>query len=414
MPAASMPADGAAWRSRSAEWLLAAAVGAGLAWASGLLVPPWPTAFEGHGQAFAAMAAHPFAGTGDFPQRVLWPLLACIAGAVGVSPPQFSQVCNAALLAVVFWFARRRAGCVLDALLATAAIAASGTVLVYNRMACFSDTLNLLLLVLLVHFAARPFVFWALVGVSALSHELVFFFAPWLVYLRSENGGRWTGELLSLAVVSALYALFRAPLQSRYGIAYYLEHNFWVPWGLPALWALWAFVVLVEFGPLLVPAIAAWRRGELAERTALGGRWGPCLYLAGLLPLMLLAYDVMRFATFVFLPVLLGCLALLRRPGGRWLVFGLTALACASYAWLHPVASEQGGRHFTEVSGHVLAPDMVPLLVARTPGDGLAYTVELLRRTWPIAAGGAIGGAVVLAFGLWLAGRRGASPAATG
>lgn len=401
-----MPADGATWRGRCAEWLLAAAVGAGLLRLSDLLVAPWPTPFEGHGEAFAAMVRDPFACTGPFPQRVLWPLLARIAGAVGVSPPQFSQVCNAALLAVVFWFARRRTGSVPDALFATAPLAASGAVLVYKRMACFSDTLNLLLLVLLVHFAARRAVFWALVLLSALSHELVFFFAPWLVYLRCHNGGRWPRELLCLSVVLGVYGAFRAPLQGQYGLAYYLEHNFWVPWGLPSLWALWGLVVLVEFGPLLAPAVAAWRRGELATPSALGGRWGPWLYLAGLLPLMLLAYDVMRFAAFAFLPVLLGCLALLRRPGGQWLLVGLTALACPTYLLLHPVPSEQGGRHFTEVSGHILAPDMVPLLLSRTPGDALAFTVELLRRTWPIAVGGCVGAALVVVAGLWLARRR--------
>lgn len=400
------------------EWLLAAAVGCALWWLSEWLVPaaqaPFGAGNRGHGWIFAEMSRAPFELTGDFPQRKLWPTLAWLFGKVGVTPVVFSQACSAALLAVVFWFARRRRLAVPDASLVTAAIAASGAVLVYKPMTCFSDSLNLLLLVLLVHFAARPFVFWPLVFVSALSHELVFFFAPWLVYLRCKNGGVWWREGLALAFVLGAYLLFRAPMASSYGISYYLEKNFWVPWLLPALWALWLLVVVVEFGPLLLfIGWGAGSRGALAQRDAFGGRWGLWLYVAGMLPLMLLAYDVMRFATFLFLPVLLGAIAATRAARGRVALVVALVAACASYSWLHPNPAEQGGRHFTEIAADVFGK-AVPIAVRSGPGpfpfgEAVDLQVGMMRSWWGTFALFGAGAVALLALGRALA--RDSSPA---
>ncbi|MFN3241293.1 MAG: hypothetical protein ACE37K_07230 [Planctomycetota bacterium] len=371
--------------SRWFDLLVAAAVGAGLLLLSELLVPGAEQPFAGHGERFATMAEDPFARTGDFPQRLLWPLLAWLFAKVGVSAVAFSQVCNALLLAVVFWFVLRRTGQFVDGLLVAAVVACSGAVLVYKPMACMSDPLSLLTFVLLVHFARRGAVFWPLVFVSALSHEMVFFFWPWLLYLRCRNGGAWWRDGAFLGITLAAYLAFRVQTTASYGTSYYLEKAFWFPWCMPAMWGLWAFVVLVEFGPLLT--VVAWglgRRGALSAREALGGRWGGWLYLAGVLPLMILAYDVMRFATFAFLPVVLAATALVRRRGGRLLVAALLAAAIPCYAWLHPVPSQQGGRHFTEISAHIysLLPGRV---VPRQPmalEHAWTFSLELLGRWW--------------------------------
>ncbi len=384
-----------------AELALAGAVGLVVLWLVGVLVPPAQVPFPGHGEAFAAMAARPLSLDGEFPQRLLWPLLAWLAAGLGAGPAAFSQLCSAFLIAVVFWFARRRIAAAGDALLVAASVAVSGAVLVYQPMACFSDPLSLASLVLLVHFAPRPRVFWPLVFVSALAHELVFFFAPWLVYLRRAHGGSLLRELGWLGGALGCYLLVRLPMQARYGALYYLDANFWVPWGLPAMWALWAFVALIEFGPLLAVVVRAWRTGELARPQALGGRWGPWLYLLALLPLMVLAYDVMRFAAFLHLPLVFSALALLGRPRGRALLGGLLALQCATYLWLHPEPTEQGGRPFWIVTGHV--NELLGLLVERTPGGALSFTWQLLLRAWPLALAGAAAAAAVFSLGLWLA-----------
>jgi hypothetical protein len=384
-------------------WQTALVVGGGLLVLSELLVPGAAGPFQGHGERFAEMARDPFRFEGPFPQRVLWPLFAWLFGWIGMSALQFSHLCSGVLLAVVFWFARRRAGSFAGGLLVAAAVAASGAVLVYKPMACMSDPLSLTSLVLLVHFAGRPGVFWPLVFVSALAHELVFFFWPWLLYLRCRNGGRWTRDGLWLALALGGYLLFRSQVTASYGTSYYLENAFWFPWCMPAMWALWAFVVLVEFGPLLV--VVAWglgRDGALARRDGLGGRFGPWLYLGGVLPLMVLAYDVMRFATFAFLPFVLAASSLARQRGGRVVVGVLLVLACGCYVWQHPVASEQGGRWFTEIAGHIRS-----LLETRVvPKQPMAaehawtFTVALwVRWWWPVGVAALAGAALLFAAG---------------
>lgn len=395
-------------RQHALEWLVAAVVGAALLLLSNLLVPPATVPFPGHGERFATMAEAPFAFAGEFPQRILWPLLAWLFGLLGVGTVLFSSICNGALLAVVFWFARRRTDSLVAALLVSSAVAASGAVLVYKPMMCFSDTLNLLLMVLLIHFADRGRVFWSLVLLTAFSHELVFFFSPWLVYLRLCNGGRWWPEVGKWGVCLLLYGSFRIVLKltgntGLYDSAYYFDHAIWVPWGLPAIWMLWGFVVLVEFGPLLIGMFFAAKRGILAQPAAMGGRWWPWLFWPSLLSLMLLAYDVMRFAPLVFPPVLLGLLALVRRQGGYALVAGLVVVQVGCYAWLHPVASEQGGRQFTELSGQVRAD--IGLLASRQPGDAFQFTWGMLGQFWHYALVAALALVAFVLLGRWLAGR---------
>lgn len=400
-------------RQQLVDWSVAGLVGAVLLLLSNLLVPPPAFPPEGHPARFAEIAADPFAFTGMFPQRILWPLLAHVAGWFGLGPVGFSQVCLGGLLAVVFWFARRRGAGPLDAGLVAALVAASGAVGVYKPMACMSDPLNLLLLVLTVHCVARPFWFWGLVLLASLSHEMVFFFSPWLLWLRRAAGGTWAGAGGALAATLAVYAAWRflvraltpvgAPVVA-YDAAYYIENNFWVPWGLPTMWALWALVAAAEFGPLLVLAALAAGRGE----RVLGGRVGIALFTACVLALMLLAYDVFRFATFLFLPVVCGALAGLGLAHGRAILVVLLAGACGSYAWQHPIPSEQGGRAFTDVAGQVrellilrmqaAGREVVPKFTA---GDAWTFARDLFARTGPTFVVLAVVWAVCLAAGWW-------------
>lgn len=391
-------------------WLAALATGAVLWWLACWIVPPAAAPFAGHGERFAEMAADPLAFDGEFPQRLLWPLLAWLAGFVGVSVVAFSHATSALLLAVVGWFVWRRTGRYLDALLVAAAVATSGAVLVYQQMPCFSDQLTLASFLLLVHFRDRPVVFWPLVLLSALSHELVFFFWPWLVYLRCRNGGTWWREGLLLAATLAAYLAFRAPLSGNYDSSYYLDKAFWLPWLLPALWSVWALVTLVEFGPLLVAV--AWgtgRDGALARRDGLGGRWGAWLYLAGALLLMVLAYDVMRWATFAMLPLVLAATALVGARGGRLVLAALVAAAPFCYRWLHPIPSHVGGRHFTEVAGTIGELVIAPVHADGGKRVGLADAFDMswqLLTRWPWLAAATLGALVgIFALGRLL--RRG-------
>lgn len=384
------------------EWLFAGLAAAALLWLSDLLVPSARAPFPGHGERFAAMAAAPLAFDGAFPQRLLWPLLAHAAGWLGVTPVGCSQLANGALLAVVCWFARRRGLPWPEALLVTACLAASDLVLVYKPMACFSDPLNLLLLVLCVHHAGRPLVFWGLVLLASFSHELVFHFAPWLWWLRCRAGGLPVREALAAAAVLAAHLSWRvlvaAAGSGAYDARYYLENAIWLPWGLPALWGLWALAVLAGFGPLLVAVVRALARGE----HGLGGRTGAWLFLAAVLSLMVLAYDVMRFAAFVGVPLLLGAVALARSRRGAAILVGLLAAQLVSWPWLHPAPDQPGGAGLWQVW-----PAAMALLGdghgIDTPARALAFAAALLQRTagvWWSAAGYA---AAITALGLWLA-----------
>ena len=156
-------------------------------------------------------------------------------------------------------------------------------------MACYSDTLDLLLLLLAVHHVRRPMAFWSLVLLGALSHELMLFFAPWLLWLRLQNGGAWRREAVALAAVVGLYGAWRLSVNAlgggAYDASYYVNNAFWVPWLLPALWFLLLLVVLAEFGPLLLLLAIDQRRGAVS----MGGRTGAWLYLACIPPLCVFA-----------------------------------------------------------------------------------------------------------------------------
>lgn len=400
-----MPAGRA---QRLLDLCLAAVAGALLLALAQWLVPAAAAPFPGHGERFAAMAQAPLAFGGAFPHRVLWPLLARGAAACGLDAVGFSALCNGLLLAVVFHVVRARSGRSLDAGLAAAAVAVSGGVLVYQTMACFSDPLNLALLLLAAHWAARPGRLWACALLGALSHELMLFFGPWLFWLRLRHGGSWRGDGLAGALVVAAYAGWRMFVDAQappggYDASYYVANNFWAPWLLPALWALWLLVALAEFGPLLAIVAAGWRTGA----ATVGGRVGLLLFVVGVLPLMWFAYDVMRFAALLAVPLAL-CAADLLRAGGvraRLALGAFAAASAATYVWQHPVATEQGGAAFTRVSADVL------LLAAPhvRPGEPMAFapamavTGELFARHAGafVAVAAALAG--VVALGLLLA-----------
>ena len=399
---------------RWSEWLVAALVGAALLFASNLLVPPPDQVPAGHPERFAYMAQAPFAFDGQFPHRILWPLLAHVAGWFGLGPVGFSQTCSAALLAVVVWFARQRGAAWLAAGLIGGVVAASGAVLVYRPLACYSDPLSFALLLLTVHHAARPFAFWLLVFVGALSHEFVFFFAPWLVWLRREAGGTWRGSATGLAGAMLAYAGWRflvkvltpaaAPTAS-YDALYYVLNNFWVPWLLPGLWALLLQVMLAEFGASLALAVAAFR----ARVQGTGGAVGALLFVGCLLSLEVLAYDVMRFASFAFVPVVLGGVVLANVRHGTWCLVALLVAAVCGYAWDHPVAMQQGGRTFTRLAGEMMAL-VVPHV---TEGSRVAFGDALAAQRAAFAQQAStwlwIGAALVaiVGVGLWLGKRLG-------
>jgi hypothetical protein len=245
-----------------------------------------------------------------------------------------------------------------------------------------------------------------------------------LFWLRHRSGGLGWRDVAWFVAVFVVYLGYRAFVGSvgpatrpTYDIFYYILNNFWVPWLLPGLWALLVQLVLAEFGPLLVLAFAGWR----ADEPGSGGRIGGMLYLGCMLVIEVFAYDVMRFAAFLFLPVVLGGLAVLRLPRGRWLLGLLLVAAVVGYTREHPVPSQQGGATFTRIEG-----EMRSLVFPRVPVDPqtqqvgryrLDDAVEVLGRsfrqqapTWALVAGAWLGCGLL---GVWL-GRRVVARGASG
>ena len=364
-----------------------------------LLTAPAGVPFAGHGEYFVAQAADPGALVGMFPQRILWPLLAHTAGLAGIGPVLFSQVCSGALLATVFWFCRVRGAQLADALLVTAAVAATGAVQLYQVMTCHSDTLNWILMLLLVHHVRRPALFWVLVFVAALSHEMIFFLSPWLLWLRRSAGADVRRDVAALAATAGLYWGWLQVVRAvgtvqGYGAGHYLE-NHWLVWGTLALWTLWLLLLLCEFGPLL--AIVVW-----GARTDLwlGGRTGNVIYAACVLGMMAFAYDVQRFACYAFLPLVLASLRWLLSGGSRAVYATLLVIGIGSYAALHKIPGQAGGWPYERAWHWAL------VFETHAPGTRHRFFTEVLPHLWPEALAFAAFAAAIVATGLVLRRRR--------
>jgi len=387
--------------------LLAAIVGAVALLLAGLLTPPAHVPFLGHGESFAQQAANPWSLVGKFPQRILWPVLAWCAAQVGIGGAAFSQVCSGALLATVFWFCRVRGAAFVDALLVTAAIAATGAVQLYQVMTCHSDSLVWILLLLLVHHVRRGRLFWGLVFVAALSHEMVFFLSPWLVWLRRANGANVRRELVALFATGGAYAAWLAVVkvfgQSQgLGVLYYLQEN-WLVLGTLGLWCVWGLLLLCEFGPLLAVVVWGWR----TDRLGMGGRHGPLVYALCVLSTMAFAYDVQRFSCFAFLPLVLGAIAFLDAPRRRVIFVVLLLASLGSYAWFHLIPPEgvdalasqakAGGWPYDRVWHYVLE------FGSHAPGTRGRFFTHVIPHLWLETLLFTAFAAAIVGLGLWLA-----------
>ncbi|MBK8097088.1 MAG: hypothetical protein IPK26_08275 [Planctomycetes bacterium] len=387
----------ALWFWRVVGRLLVAAIVAFAALrASDLLQPPSPTPFPGHGAAFAAMSVDPLAFAGGFPQRILAPLLAHLVGLDGARFPLFQQLCSGLLLAVVFLCCRARGAGIGGAIAITVAIAGTGAVQVYKLLAGYSDSLNLVLLLIAAQCGHRPVVFWGSVLLAAFSHEMVFFFAPWLLWHRHRHGGVWWRELSVLLAIAGLYKGWRMYVAAvatgqAFDATYYVSNNFF-PLGTAWLWGCLLLMWLVLYGPLLLVFVWAWRTDALGW-----GRLGPLLFLAGMAVMFVFAYDVQRFCNFIFVPLALACVPFLARRGTA-VPFAIAWLAALGiYRWQHPPPGAAGGALLTEVTTRLLQVDAYH--------DYSRAWTQVAPAIWPGIAALMGATATVVAAGLWAARR---------
>lgn len=334
MPSSNPPAVAAPPLAR--ELLLAAVVG-GLCYAlSCLLVAPGPRALT-FGEEWQKMSVAPFDLPGQFPHRILAPLLAHWLGLGGDHFVGFVRGLAVLLLGTVFFFVRRQGAARVDAGLVTLAIAVTAAIQMYKQhWVAFVDPLCYALFFAMWLAVRRTPLFWGLFLANLFNHELAVFFLPWAWFLRRRTGAGWRLDVFGAGGALAVYAAFylwvkaHAPAQA-YHYEYFKNHPLF-PGGtfVVVLMALVHYVV--AFGPVL--AVLSWhchRRESRGERFHCG--W----IMFGIFAVFCIAFDWARHANLVILPLALASARFLA-AGHRALYVALLAAGIGLMAWIPPWA----------------------------------------------------------------------------
>ncbi|MBZ0152680.1 MAG: hypothetical protein K8J09_14240 [Planctomycetes bacterium] len=382
------------------------------------LVPmqPTPAAF---GAQWMEMSKDPFALYGQFPHRLLGPLLAWALGCGGEHFLGFVCGLNVLLLTMVGFFCLRRGGAFVDAVLITLAVALTAPVQMYKEhWVGYVDPLCYSLFFASMLTARWPWLFWSLFLANLLNHELAAFLLPWLWFLRRREDRRWRADLIGAGVALALYAgfylLVKAKAQPTYSSDYFFSHPLF-PGGTLVVWCLAVVHWVVGTGPLLAMLAAHQRRpGERAER------WQLWLVLLGILSIFGIAFDWQRHSNLLVLPFVLASTRFL--AGGarqRWIFAALLVVSAALFlvptwrpwsptAWPTCVITEPQVLVRTGILVN-LAPDGAPVDFGFGP---LRATVQnWLPEAWPVLLPTFGLLALFLGLGWWLA-RRAPAPLA--
>lgn len=373
-------------------WLPALAVALAVFAASHLLEPISRQPFN-FGVEYAAMSRDPLAFVGMFPQRVLSPLLAWLLGLGGDRYWLFAHGTSVLLMTVIAAAVVLRGGGWFMAVTTTAALAGTGAVVVYKNHVGYPDEVTFLLLLGSVLAVRRPWLFWLLQAANVLNHEQILFFWPWLLLLCWREGGPRRPHLVGAVVVVLAYAGFRlwvgavAPAQ-HLDTNYYREHHYF-PVGTLGLSLLAVCALGIYFG--LLPVVMFWHACVDGWR-----RVGSSLLLFGLciVGIFTVAHDVYRFASFVFLPIVLAAARVGQLANGRGrLAWLLLAASTPVAVWLQI----RPGSIFEHLVVHIFdcgcfdnMPRIVTCLVPRLWYVFVAYAAVL---------------GVAAAVGCWLARR---------
>lgn len=374
----------ASLRWRILLWPLAVAVGIALFWLTNLVEPPLPKPFN-FGAEYAAMAQDPFGLLGNFPHRILGPLLAHLLGLAGDRYALFAQGCMIALLALLFAAAVLRGAGLLPALVLTAAIAFTGTVQIYKGHLGYPDPITFALLTATLLASRRPVLFWTLMALNLANHEQIFFFWPWLLWWRRRDGAAdWRHDAVGGALVAGLYVGWRYFVAAHaQQVMLTLDHYRgldYFPLGTLGLSILNVASAFVFFG--LLPVVICWHAFADGFRRA---GFGILFWLASIFAIFAVAHDVYRFTCFLFVPLFFAGLRLLQQRHGAWLLFALGALSVVAIWLQKPVLVDlaelvlmdkdaPGGPKLRE---HAVL-DIVPVVVPARPWTFAAYGLATL------------------------------------
>jgi hypothetical protein len=332
IPTATTPAA-PAWR----DALLAVVAGVACYALSCLLVAPADVAVT-FGAQWEDMSRAPFELRGQFPHRILAPLLANGLGLGGEHFVGFVRGLAVLLLATVFFFCRRHGAALVDALLVTLAIAVTASIQMYKQhWVGFVDPLCYTLFFWAWLAARRALLFWPLFFANLLNHELAVFLLPWLWFVRRRANGSWRVDAIGSAVAIGLYGAFyfwvkANALSQKYHAGYFTDNPLF-PGGTFIVVCLALAHLTVAFGPVL--AVLAWhqRRPEFAnERLHLR------LVLVGIFVIFCIAFDWARHANLIVLPLVLASVRFLA-AGHRVVYAAMVVLGVGLMLWKPPWSS---------------------------------------------------------------------------
>ncbi len=281
------------------------------------------------------LSTEPFAFRGQFPHRLLGPLLAHYLGMGGALWVPFTQLTTLVFLGLVFRVARWRGAEAIDATLITFAVALTGAVQIYKtNMIGYVDNLGYSISLLTWMSARRTFVFWPLILLNLINHEMVGFFLPWFLFVRRQVRASILADGIGLVVVLGLYLGYRSFVAAHapnwtYDGHYFRDHCF-LPLTFLWLWLLAAVYQLQTYGPILT--IVLWH--VLRMRPA-HERVHTLLIVGGFLTIFFVAYDVNRHSNMICIPLIIASVRFLGSRSSRFVYAALIAasVGVSSYGW---------------------------------------------------------------------------------
>ncbi|HZN42018.1 MAG TPA: hypothetical protein VFD82_24665 [Planctomycetota bacterium] len=320
--------------ARLAGELGAALVAAGLCYGlSCLIVAPSPEAIT-FGKQWEWMSEAPFELRGQFPHRILGPLLAHCLGLGGACWVPFVRGLAVLLLATVFFFARCRGARPVDALLVTLAMAVTAPIQMYKQhWVGFVDPLCYLLFFWAWMAAGRPVLYWGLFLANLLSHELAAFLLPWAWFVRREANGCMRADVIGAGLALGLYGAFylwvkAAAPQQKFTASYFFDNPMF-PGGTVVTITLAITHLVVAFGPIL--AVLAWHQHTRRDRER-AHLW---LVGGGIIAIFCIAWDWSRHSNLIALPLVLASLHFVA-AGHRLVYTGIVGLGVGLMVWIPP------------------------------------------------------------------------------
>ncbi|HEX6812522.1 MAG TPA: hypothetical protein VF384_12930 [Planctomycetota bacterium] len=367
--------------------------------ASCLFVAPGASAVT-FGLQWQEMSKAPLELPGQFPHRILAPVLAHCVGMGGDHFVLFTRGLAVLLLGTVCFFGRRRGASALDALLITLAVALTAPIQMYKQhWVGFVDPLCYTLFFCSWLAARRPVLFWGLFLANLFTHELAAFLLPWLWHLRRQVNGSSRADVLGAGLALGIYGAFYlavkalAPAQ-KYNADYFFSNPMF-PGGTFVIVTLAITHLVVAFGPIL--AVLAWQQHTRNQDPGRRQLW---LVLAGIAAIFCIAWDWARHSNLIVLPLVGASLSFLA-AGHRAVYVGLVAAGAALMVWVPPWSS---GWPISSMASAVVLGDTKAAVLNPATREPMGGALRDVLTAWVPAVAPLLSGILVLLAAIWVLG----------